>query len=128
MNQFMNNNGCFAPTYNTCCNVVGTCYVEEIPQYTNHHTHVINTCVRRYVNIPTFTTDEEMVYKDEYVNCMPSCACGYNPCMNQQMANTQMTNQFDMNQQMPNNTMNTQQPMSGIFDNQEPNINNPYMF
>ena len=31
-----------APTYQQCNQVVQTCNVEDVPQYTNYHTHAVN--------------------------------------------------------------------------------------
>ncbi len=59
------------PTYQQCNQVVQTCNVEDIPHYTNYHTHVVNNCVKRHISIPTYSTSAENVYLDEYVQGQP---------------------------------------------------------
>ncbi|MDE5566165.1 MAG: hypothetical protein K2O05_00250 [Anaeroplasmataceae bacterium] len=59
------------PTYQQCNQVVQTCNVEDIPHYTNYHTHVVNNCVKRHINIPTYSTSSENVMIDEYVQGQP---------------------------------------------------------
>lgn len=33
--------------------------------------HVVNNCIKRHINIPTYSTSTENVYLDEYVNSYP---------------------------------------------------------
>lgn len=60
-----------APTYQQCNQVVQTCNVEDVPHYTNYHTHVVNNCVKRHINIPTYSTTSENVLINEYVEGQP---------------------------------------------------------
>ena len=60
-----------APTYQQCNQVVQTCNVEDVPHYTNYHTHVVNNCVKRHINIPTYSTSAENVMINEYVQGQP---------------------------------------------------------
>ena len=59
------------PTYQQCNQVVHTCNVQDVPHYTNYHTHVVNNCIKRHINIPTYSTSTENVYLDEYVQGVP---------------------------------------------------------
>ncbi len=59
------------PTYQQCNQVVQTCNVEDVPHYTNYHTHVVNNCVKRHINIPTYSTSAENVMINEYVQGQP---------------------------------------------------------
>ena len=59
------------PTYQQCNQVVQTCNVEDIPHYTNYHTHVVNNMVKRHINIPTYSTSTENVTINEYVQGQP---------------------------------------------------------
>lgn len=59
------------PTYQQCQQVVQTCNVQEVPHYVNYHTHVVNNCVKRHVNIPTYSTSGENVIINEYVQGQP---------------------------------------------------------
>ena len=72
-NNECNNGMCppATPTYNCCNQVVNKCYVQDIPHYTNYHTTVVNNCVRRHINVPTFTQSEEVVVTDQYVDGSP---------------------------------------------------------
>lgn len=67
------NDGCptTTPTYQQCNQVVQTCNVEDVPHYTNYHTHVVNNCVKRHINIPTYSTSAENVMINEYVQGQP---------------------------------------------------------
>ena len=67
------NSGCptTMPTYQQCNQVVQTCNVEEVPHYINYHTHIVNNCIKRHVNIPTYSTSGENVMINEYVQGMP---------------------------------------------------------
>lgn len=105
-----NNNCCnnMSPTYNCCNQVVNKCYYEDIPHYTNYHTTVVNNCIRRHINIPTFTQSEEVVYTDEYINSNPIY---YN----------QMNNNY-------NNFFKEAEPNPNINNINNPNINNPFNF
>lgn len=72
--NFMGNNsgtcGCkcptVPPTYQQCYQVVQTCNVEEVPHMINYHTHMVNNCIKKHVNIPTYTVSEESVLFNEY--------------------------------------------------------------
>ena len=64
--------GCNTPTYDNCNQVVQTCNVEEVPHYINYHTHVVNNCVKRHVNVPTYSQSFENRIINEY---------GYAPVM-----------------------------------------------
>ena len=33
--------------------------------------HVVNNCIKRHINIPTYSTSAETVYVDEYVQATP---------------------------------------------------------
>ncbi len=121
------------PTYSCCNNVVNKCFVQEVPHYTNFHTHVVNNCVRKHVNIPTFSTDEETVVIDEYAQAQPMY-------MNQPMMNPYQQQPMYFNEQqninfyqqpaasqgfeMPQNTMNVSEGQQPYFN---PNFN-PYSF
>ncbi len=71
-NSFGNDTcGCQKATYQQCNQVVQTCDVEDVPHYMNYHTHVVNNHVIRHVNIPTYSTSEENVYVNEYVQGQP---------------------------------------------------------
>ena len=59
------------PTYQQCNQVVQTCNVQDVPHYVNYHTHVINNCVKRHINIPTYSNSQENVMVNEYVQGMP---------------------------------------------------------
>lgn len=60
-----------APTYQQCNQVVHTCNVQDVPHYTNYNTHIVNNCVKRHVNIPTYSTTSENVMVEEYVQGQP---------------------------------------------------------
>ena len=62
--------GCMpaVPTYQQQNQVVQTCNVQDVPHYTNFHTHVVNNCIKRHIAIPTYSTSAENVYLDEYVD------------------------------------------------------------
>ena len=60
-----------APTFQQCNQVVPTCNVEDVPQYTNYHTQVVNNCVKRHINIPTYSTSAENIMINEYVQGQP---------------------------------------------------------
>ena len=64
-----------APTYQQCNQVVQTYNYEDIPHYINYHTHIVNNCVKRHVNVPTCSASTENVVINEYVptpQMMPS--------------------------------------------------------
>lgn len=114
--KFMNGYPCCNNTYN----VVETTNVEDIPYYTNHHTHIINNCIKRHINIPTYSCDAETVVLDEYVNTNPvyynnTTYQNYNPYYNNQM-----------NQEYMGNVGTN--PISNNYANINPNFNgfNPY--
>lgn len=67
------NSGCpvAAPTCQQCNQVVQTCNVQDVPHYTNYHTHVVNNCIKRHINIPTYSTSTENVMINEYVQGQP---------------------------------------------------------
>ena len=71
-----------------------------------NHPHIVNNCIKRHVNIPTYSTTAETVYVDEYVNGLP---------MYQPVANNPMGLQGNFNGcgcQVPNmNTYNPQMMM-----------------
>lgn len=90
------NTGCPTayPTSQQCNQVVQTCNVQDVPHYINYHTHVVNNCIKRHINIPTYSTSAENVMIDEYVQGSPMYA---QPMMyGQPMYNQGMS----MNQQM----------------------------
>jgi hypothetical protein len=72
------NQGCpqAMPTYQQCNQVVQTCNVQDIPHYTNFHTNVINNCIKRHINIPTYSTSQETVFIDQYVDGAPMYQAG----------------------------------------------------
>ncbi len=109
-------NNCY-PGFN---NVFQTCEYEDIPNYVNYHTHMINNQIKRHVNIPTFSNScETRVFHEydpmmQFMNIGPSCG-GYNQPMyaNQEFMNNQQpsfmnpsNNQPFYNQQMSNEGMN----------------------
>ena len=55
------------PTYQQCQQVVHTCNVQDIPHYINYHTHIVNNCVKRHVNVPTYSQSSENVLINEFV-------------------------------------------------------------
>ena len=59
------------PTYQTCNQVVQTANVEDVPHYINYNTHVINNCIKRHINIPTYSTSSENVMINEYAQAAP---------------------------------------------------------
>lgn len=59
------------PTYQQCNQVVQTCNVQEVPHYTNYNTHVVNNCIKRHINIPTYSTTTENVMINEFVQGQP---------------------------------------------------------
>lgn len=65
MNQGMGQ--CCNPT----CNVVNRYFVTDVPHVCNHHTHIVNNCIKRHYVVPQYTQSEETVYIDE--------CCGENP-------------------------------------------------
>lgn len=67
------NGGCqiSTPTYSSCNQVVQTCNVQDVPHYVNYNTHIVNNCIKRHINIPTYSTTSENVYVDEYVQAQP---------------------------------------------------------
>lgn len=67
------NQGCLSavPTCQQCNQVVQTCNVQDVPHYINYHTHVVNNCIKRHINIPTYSTSTENVMIDEYVQGQP---------------------------------------------------------
>ncbi len=103
-------------TYKQCNQVVQTCNVEQIPHYTNYHTHVVNNLVKKHINIPTYSTSSENVIINEYVEGLPI------------YYNGQMYNQNEfLNQQPYMYNLNQYQGNVGIDNvNQFQNIINPY--
>ena len=67
------NNGCMpAMPTSTCCNqVVQTYNVQEVPHYQGIHTHVVNNCIKKHINIPVYSQSAENVYIDEYAQGNP---------------------------------------------------------
>lgn len=106
-----------APTMSNCYNVVQTCNVEEVPHYTNYHTHVVNNCIKRHINIPTYSTDSETVIINEYVEGQPL----YQQPMYQQPMYQQPTYQ-----QYPNQTQGYPGQVQGTYQGNvasNPNVN-----
>ena len=71
------NDGCgcgnMMPTVTPSCNqVVQKCFVEEIPYYVGYNTHVVNSVVRRHIQIPVYSQSQETVYFDEW---QTGCGC-----------------------------------------------------
>lgn len=66
------------PTYDCCNNVVETCNVEQIPHYVNYHTHVVNNCIKRHINVPTYSTSSEVRIINEYQAPYQSVGLGTN--------------------------------------------------
>lgn len=95
-NDFNNNNqmysnmnsGCCCKKPNDSCKIINKCFLEEIPQYYNCHTHVVNNCIKRHINIPVYSQDEETVIHNQCVNGNPM----YTQNMNQQPFFNQMNN------------------------------------
>lgn len=54
------------PTYQQCNQVVNKCFVQDVPHYINYHTHVVNNCVRRHMNVPTYSMSESVQEFDEF--------------------------------------------------------------
>ena len=67
------NQGCpqAIPTYQQCNQVVQTCNVQDIPHYTNYHTHLVNNCIKRHISVPTYSASQETVLQDQYVDGNP---------------------------------------------------------
>lgn len=117
------NNGCMpAMPTSTCCNqVVQTYNVQEVPHYQGIHTHVINNCIKKHINIPVYSQSAENVYIDEYAQG--------NPIYQQPVM---INNQF--NQQQPMMNPNQYQGNVGVDGvNQQmnplwqmPNMINPF--
>ena len=116
--QMMNNqNGCGCndgcsmsmPTTNQYNQVLQTCNVEEVPHYQGIHTHVINNCIKKHINIPVYSTSSENVVINEFVQGQPiyqqpmMCNQAYSP------------NQYQAN-------VGTDMPYQGFM----PNFMNPY--
>ncbi len=59
------------PTYTCCNNTVNKCTVQDFPHYSNYHTNVVNTHIRRHVNIPQYTTTETEQFVDQFVQEQP---------------------------------------------------------
>lgn len=59
------------PTFQCCNQVVNRCNVQDVPHITNYHTHVVDNCVRRHINIPQYTTSESVQVFDEFVQGQP---------------------------------------------------------
>ena len=87
------------PTYQQCNNVVQTYNYQDVPHVTNYHTHTVNNCIKRHINIPTYTASQETVYVDEYVSGAPTYQNQpiYNQGMNQPIyySNTQYQGNVD---------------------------------
>ena len=110
------NQGCQIadPTYQKCNQVVQTCNVQDVPHYTNYHTHLVNNCIKRHISVPTYSASQETVLQDQYVDGapmygypaqMPNAGLGMYP----NMTNTNMgcgcgnSGMMYANQQMPSN-------------------------
>ena len=59
------------PTYQQCNNVVQTYNYQDVPHVTNYHTHVVNNCIKKHINIPVYSQSSENVYIDEYAQGNP---------------------------------------------------------
>lgn len=108
MNQNEGSCGCGCsqgcPTCQQCNQVVQTCNVQDVPHYINYHTHVVNNCIKRHINIPTYSTSTENVYYDEYVQGQP---------IYQQPVMVQQQPMYMQQQQMVQPTVDTQLPNYG---------------
>ena len=146
-NQCGCNQGCLQtiPSYQQCNQVVQTCNVQDVPHVINYHTHVVNNCIKRHINVPTYSQSQETVLQDQYVDQAPmygqipvtnpmygqmptqgnmsGCGCGTNQSMN--LYNQQMMMQPNPMQYQGNvgtAPAMTQQPMM------YPNMNMPYNY
>ena len=72
------------PTSTQCNQVVQTCNVQEVPHYTNYHTHVVNNCIKKHINIPVYSQSSENVLIDEYVQGLTGCAVMFAAAVNEQ--------------------------------------------
>ena len=72
-NQCGCNQGCpqAVPSYQQCNQVVQTCNVQDVPHVINYHTHVVNNCIKRHINVPTYSASQETVMQDQYVDGAP---------------------------------------------------------
>lgn len=99
-----------------------------IMQVVLNHPHVVNNCVKRHVNIPTYSTSGENVFINEYVQGAPMYGGPY--MYNQPM----MFNQNPYMQQEPNmqnptfDTNVTNSNYQGYQGNVNPGYYNPYRF
>ncbi len=111
-------------TFQQCNQVVQTCNVEEIPHYTNYHTHVVNNLVKKHINIPTYSSSSENVVINEYVEGQPIY---YNQLMyNQNVFPYQQPYMYNTNQYQGNvgtEGFQQQMPYQGYI---VPNFMNPY--
>ena len=126
-NQFNQDCGCenacqqAVPTYQQCNQIVQTCNVQEVPHYTCYHTHVINNCIKKHINIPVYSQSSENVYLDQYVEGMPIYQ---QPVMyNQNMMNGQMA--YNPNQYQ-GNVSTEPLKQTPYQDYVAPNYFNPY--
>lgn len=120
------------PTYDNCNQVVQTCNVEEVPHYVNHHVHVVNNCVKKHVNIPTYSQSYETRIINEYdqtayMNPMYANSMYGNPMYANSMCTNPTYNQYPMNQmgnaktgcgcmgQTEAQTMKNQQGLNNFF-------------
>lgn len=87
------------PTYQNCNQVVQTYNVQDVPHYVNYNTHVINNCIKRHVNVPTFTQTSENVMINQYVDQMPF----FQPMYNQGFHNPNLGYNGYMNNQYQGN-------------------------
>lgn len=128
--QMMNQNSCgcesscpnAVPTYQQCNQVVQTYNVEDVPHYTNYHTHIINNCIKRHINVPTYSQSAENVLINEYAQAAPM----YNQGMmyNQPMMPNQQGMMYNPNQYQGNvGTEEFQQPMQNPYQNMMNNMN-----
>ena len=116
-------NGCMSaqPTYQQCNQVVQTANVQDVPHYTNFHTHVVNNCIKRHINIPTYSSSAENVYVDEYVQGTPQFT---QPTMYNQPMMYQ--NQYQGNvgvEPFMQNTYGYQMPYQGFNQAPNPTVN-----
>ena len=118
--------GTYTPTYQQYNQVVQTYNVEEVPHYINYHTHVVNNCVKRHVNIPTYSASGENVVFNEY-SPMPQMM---NPYMQYQQPYCGCQNMNPTAEYQGNVGTNPYQPQMGnpYMTPQYPNMNIPGRF
>ena len=119
-----------APTATQCNQVLQTCNVQEVPHYTCYHTHVVNNCIKKHINIPVYSQSSENVLIDEYVQGQPiyQQPVMYNQnMMNQPMAYNQGQYQGNLQTEPLQNTNNYQNMANQMNPFQQmPNMMNPF--